>query len=284
MVKKKLSMPIKIGLIIGALLLAVILIIIVCKCCREHYDNQNTIFVSIASYRDKQCHGTIKDLYDKAKYPKNIHVCVCDQWKEKDELCGTIKKYKDNITTLKLASTEAKGPVYARALINTHYHDEKYFLMIDSHSKFDKDWDVNLISQIKELQKKSFHPHAKYSHSLPYPRQDKDKVVITSYVKDYKDRNNDLNFQLCKTINSSDFPAQFDSVAKRNKDKFKQQELKKFLSELKIDHELTPEEKFELYYEEYRRQKDEKEGKTLSSLLKSLGIKKPPPGKQTPRK
>ena len=68
------------------------------------------------------------------------------------------------------------------------------------------------------------------------------------------------------------------------KDKFKQQELKKFLSELKIDHELTPEEKFELYYEEYRRQKDEKEGKTLSSLLKSLGIKKPPPGKQTPRK
>ena len=223
MVKKKLSMPIKIGLIIGALLLAVILIIIVCKCCREHYDNQNTIFVSIASYRDKQCHGTLKDLYDKAKYPKNIRVCICDQWKEKDELCGTIKKYKDNITTLKLASTEARGPIYARALINTHYHDEKYFLMIDSHSKFDKDWDVNLISQIKELQKKSFHPHAKYSHSLPYPRQDKDKVVITSYVKDYKDRNNDLNFQLCKTINSSDFPAQFDSVAKRNKDKFKQQ-------------------------------------------------------------
>ena len=34
------------------------------------------------------------------------------------------------------------------------------------------------------------------------------------------------------------------------KDKAKQNELKKFLQELKIDHELTPEEKFELYYEE----------------------------------
>ena len=223
MVKKKLSMPIKLGLIIGAILLAVILIVIVCKCRGEHYDKKNTIFVSIASYRDNQCHPTITDLYHQAKYPHNIHVCICDQWKEKDELCGTIKKYKDNITTLKLASTEAKGPLYARALINTHYHDEKYFLMIDSHSKFDKDWDVNLISQIKEVQGSSFHPHAKYSNSLPYPRQDQAKVVITSYVKDYKDRHNDLNFQLCKTINSDEFPSQFDSVAKRNKDNFKQQ-------------------------------------------------------------
>ena len=120
MVKKKLSMPIKLGLIIGAILLAVILIVIMCKCRGEHYDKKNTIFVSIASYRDKQCHGTIKDLYDKAKYPHNIHVCICDQWKEKDELCGTIAKYKDNITTLKLASTEAKGPLYARALILFH--------------------------------------------------------------------------------------------------------------------------------------------------------------------
>ena len=43
------------------------------------------------------------------------------------------------------------------------------------------------------------------------------------------------------------------------KDKAKQNELKKFLSELRIDHELTPEEKFELYYDEHRRRKKEKE-------------------------
>ena len=222
MVKKKLSMPIKLGLIIGAILLAIILIVIVCKCRGEHYDKKNTIFVSIASYRDNQCKPTIKDLYEKAKYPKNINVCICDQWKKKDELCGTIAKYKDNITTLKLDSDEAKGPLYARALINTHYHDEKYFLMIDSHSKFDQNWDVNLISQIKELQDKSFSNY-RQSHLIPSKRQNKDKVVITSYIKDTKDRHNDLNFQLCKTINSDEFPAQFDSVAKRNKDKFKQQ-------------------------------------------------------------
>jgi hypothetical protein len=68
------------------------------------------------------------------------------------------------------------------------------------------------------------------------------------------------------------------------KDKLKQNDLKKFLTELRIDHELTPEEKFELYYSEHRRRQKEKElqkqEKSLNSLLKELGIKKPPPKKR----
>ena len=60
------------------------------------------------------------------------------------------------------------------------------------------------------------------------------------------------------------------------KDKAKQNELKKFLQELKIDHELKPKEKFELYYDEYRRRKKDSESKSLRQLLRSAGIKKPP--------
>ena len=60
------------------------------------------------------------------------------------------------------------------------------------------------------------------------------------------------------------------------KDKAKQNELKKFLTELRIDHELTPEEKFELYYDEYRRRKKESESKSLRQTLRKAGIKKPP--------
>ena len=60
------------------------------------------------------------------------------------------------------------------------------------------------------------------------------------------------------------------------KDKAKQNELKKFLQELKIDHELTPEEKFELYYDEYRRRKKDSESKSLRQTLRKAGIKKPP--------
>ena len=60
------------------------------------------------------------------------------------------------------------------------------------------------------------------------------------------------------------------------KDKAKQNELKKFLQELKIDHELTNNEKFELYYDEYRRRKKESESKSLRQLLRKAGIKKLP--------
>ena len=68
------------------------------------------------------------------------------------------------------------------------------------------------------------------------------------------------------------------------RDKAKRSGLKKFLSELKIDHELTDKEKFELYYDEYRSLKKEEESKTLRETLKKAGIKKPPGNSQTPKK
>ena len=68
------------------------------------------------------------------------------------------------------------------------------------------------------------------------------------------------------------------------RDKAKRNNLKKFLSELKIDHELTPQEKFELYYDEYRSLKKQEESKTLKQTLKRAGIKKPPGNSQTPKK
>ena len=61
-----------------------------------------------------------------------------------------------------------------------------------------------------------------------------------------------------------------------HRDKAKRNGLKKFLSELRIDHELTNKEKFDLYYEEYRSIKKEEESKSLRQTLRSAGIKKPP--------
>jgi len=68
------------------------------------------------------------------------------------------------------------------------------------------------------------------------------------------------------------------------RDKAKRSGLKKFLSELKIDHELTSKEKFELYYEEHRSIEKSKESKSLNDSLKGAGLKKPPGNSQTPKK
>jgi len=68
------------------------------------------------------------------------------------------------------------------------------------------------------------------------------------------------------------------------RDKAKRNGLKKFLSELQIDHELTNKEKFELYYEEHKSIKKQEESKTLKESLKKAGLKKPPGNSQTPKK
>ena len=68
------------------------------------------------------------------------------------------------------------------------------------------------------------------------------------------------------------------------RDKAKRLDLKKFLTELRIDHELTDKEKFELYYDEYRSLQKDKESKSLNESLKKAGLKKPPGNSQTPKK
>ena len=37
---------------------------------------KNTIFISIASYRDKNCNSTIKSIYNNAKFPEYIYILV----------------------------------------------------------------------------------------------------------------------------------------------------------------------------------------------------------------
>ena len=74
------------------------------------------------------------------------------------------------------------------------------------------------------------------------------------------------------------------SLKSSYRDKAKRSGLKKFLTELKIDHELTPKEKFELYYDEYRSLQKEQESKSLNDSLKKAGLKKPPGNSQTPKK
>ena len=59
----------------------------------------------------------------------------------------------------------------------------------------------------------------------------------------------------------------------------KKQSLKQFRNNLLRDDELTPQEKFELYYEEY--QKNKRKPKDLNSIQKQLGLRKSSGGSDT---
>lgn len=139
-----------------------------------------SIFISIASYRDKLCPKTLESIYTMAAHPEVVYVGICQQNDVNDKDClqsalSVISKYKDNIRIIRLGHIEAKGPTYARFLCASLYDGEKYFLQIDSHSLFEKNWDTLLIAMITDLQQSGVK-----------------KPVISHYppnLNDYKGRN-----------------------------------------------------------------------------------------------
>lgn len=115
----------------------------------------NTIFISVASYRDSECSDTISSIYANADHPENIYVGICQQNNKDlpDEVCigsdPIVQKYITNINVYNLDYTEAKGPTYARYWCSTLWTGQEYYFQIDSHTKFVKGFDTDLLTMIK---------------------------------------------------------------------------------------------------------------------------------------
>jgi len=109
------------------------------------------IFVSIASFRDKELIRTIKSCLSKAKHPENIKIGVCWQYDEEEDI--TTLDNIPQVHTYKIYWKDVKGSVcWARYLIQQKFfNDEEYYFQVDSHTLFVQDWDEILINMYKEL-------------------------------------------------------------------------------------------------------------------------------------
>lgn len=107
------------------------------------------IFVSIASFMDNDIVNTIEDCLNKAKYPDNIIFGICSQMDLRDTYLDKYDNNK-NFKIIKLHWHKAQGPTYARYLISKLILDEKYFLQIDSHTRFFDNWDEKAINCLNE--------------------------------------------------------------------------------------------------------------------------------------
>ena len=132
----------------------------------------NTIFIQIASFRDPQLKPTIIDLLKNAKYPNNLRIGICNQFNPEDEF--NIDEFKNDkrFKIIDVLDVESKGVCWARHQVQQLYGNEKYTLQIDSHMRFEKDWDDTLIKMIKQLQKKG--------HKKP---------LLTGYVSSFDPEN-----------------------------------------------------------------------------------------------
>ena len=125
-------------------------------------NDHNTIFVSIVSYRDQMCAVTVHSLLTAARNPKNVFLGIVEQrdadkgdpgcviippWDRRDAalgMFGTVKVYY-------MHPRASKGPIYSRYFAAQLYGGQRYFMMIDSHVKFEPEWDRLLIEMHVKL-------------------------------------------------------------------------------------------------------------------------------------
>jgi len=134
--------------------------------------NAATIFVAIPAFRDPECQRTIANLFAQAKEPERIHVGICAQysWDEDSTSCFVEPVPRPTqVKILRLDAADARGPSWARYLTQKLYDGEAYYLQIDSHTRFTKDWDDQLIGFHSQCVKISSHG----------------KAIITSYPAGY---------------------------------------------------------------------------------------------------
>lgn len=109
--------------------------------------SNKTIFVSIASYKDSELRFTVDTLFERAKYPENVRVVICQQ-EEPDKF---IEFPQPNVTCLNFNYVDSQGVCWARKRIQELYNNEDYFLQLDSHIAMAENWDELLIDQVSQV-------------------------------------------------------------------------------------------------------------------------------------
>jgi len=135
----------------------------------------SSIYVQIAAYRDPDVVNTLKDIIKQSSKKNKIVVNIIDQYSHDDNFYDIKKTFKslkcDGFASLKykkILYTETKGVCWVRHLLNEDYNNEDYTLQLDSHHRFEKNWDTTLISMLKSLKKAGY-----------------DKPLLTTYCPGY---------------------------------------------------------------------------------------------------
>ncbi len=135
------------------------------------------IFISIASYRDPLLLETLCSAYTNARNKDDLVFGVCEQ--TDNGINVEALEFKHQVKYELLDPVIAKGPCWARARIQSFFANEDYFLQVDSHTIFIKDWDHILIQH-----------HAWLENNLD------NSFVITGYPRAFKPNNDLTSFQL----------------------------------------------------------------------------------------
>lgn len=135
----------------------------------------DSIYLSLASYRDENCLNTISQAYAKAKHPHNLFVGLVQQNCEEHCRSGVLvggkmedvepdqdchkafcespegKPYCDagQVRALHIQESESLGPYAARYFGSKLWGGEQWYMQIDSHMTFAQDWDASSVEMLQ---------------------------------------------------------------------------------------------------------------------------------------
>eukprot|EP00009_Paramoeba_aestuarina_P006294 CAMPEP_0201519010 /NCGR_PEP_ID=MMETSP0161_2-20130828/9683_1 /ASSEMBLY_ACC=CAM_ASM_000251 /TAXON_ID=180227 /ORGANISM="Neoparamoeba aestuarina, Strain SoJaBio B1-5/56/2" /LENGTH=510 /DNA_ID=CAMNT_0047916931 /DNA_START=154 /DNA_END=1683 /DNA_ORIENTATION=+ len=175
-------------------------------------DDKSGIYIAIATFRDKECAGTMLSLYKKAAFPERVYVGLIQQISDDNiledclhqcteegsqlltpeqreevftHLCPRIKNHQ--ITDVRIPFSYGKGVMYARHNAQWLIRDQEFAMMMDAHSEFVMGWDSLMIANWNEIEN--------------------EMAVLSTYPKNFQDRNDESTWdktptipQLCRSV------------------------------------------------------------------------------------
>lgn len=130
-----------------------------------------TIFIAVACYNEPYLELMIDNCLENSQHPERIHFGI---WCQNDRIPRpNLTKYK-NINFIFAEYSEKLGLGVSRLNSFSFYNKEDYFLQIDGHTLFEKNWDTKIINKFKILKEKY------------------EKPVLSSYLPFWYTKNNKI--------------------------------------------------------------------------------------------
>lgn len=109
------------------------------------------IFITIASYADSELPRTLDDCSAMARSPEHLRFGICWQQDATKPIDLTRFRADARFRFIDRSTQESEGGPWARNLAQSLWRGEAYTLQVDSHMKFEPDWDAKLIEMLEAL-------------------------------------------------------------------------------------------------------------------------------------
>lgn len=133
------------------------------------------IFIQISSYHDYELPNTIKSALENASGHYKINIGVHHIYYEKDDI-----ELPDlpNVKTIKSKAPDNLGMGLGRKIAHSLYNNESYYMQVDAHTKFNKNWDISLTHQITKYKALGIKKPILTSYPRNYWYKDSGEIVI----------------------------------------------------------------------------------------------------------